>query len=158
MKKQIKVLFTILGVVLIIGVLGFSWREYQGINRVTLDKTLPTERSLDLNKAINNPSSTPVTAAREKVNIDFGGGKIITTQVESTNAYEALLKAAKINNLQIERKEYKFGSLVTKIGDKENNSSFAWIYYVNGKTGQFSAEKFIIHPQDVVDWKYEKIK
>ena len=87
MKKQFKVLFTILGVVLIIGVLGFSWREYKGINRVTLDKTLPTERSLDLNKAINNPSSTPVTAAREKVNIDFGGGKLITAQVESTNTY-----------------------------------------------------------------------
>lgn len=148
----------ILGTVLVIGVLGFVWWEYQGINRVSLDKPIPSERSLDVNKAINNVSATPATAARKKVNIDFGQGKLITAEVESTNAYEALLKAAKINNLQIEHQEFKFGSLVTKIGDKSNNSSFAWIYYVNGKTGQFSAEKFIIHPEDVVDWKYEKIK
>lgn len=157
MKKQIKVLFTILGTVLVIGVLGFVWWEYQGINRVSLDKPIPSERSLDVNKALNNVTVPPKLSG-ERVNIDFGGGKIITAQVESINAYDALLKAAKINNLKVENKEYKFGSIVTQIGDKANNSSFAWIYYVNGKTGQFSAEKFIIHPQDVVDWKYEKIK
>ncbi len=153
-----KKILIILGAVLVIGVLGFVWWEYQGISRVSLDKPISSERSLDVDKAINNASTTPITAAGEKVNIDFGGGKIITTQVESANAYEALVKAAKINNLQIEHKEYKFGSLVTKIGDKANSNSFVWIYYVNGKTGQFSAEKFIVHPQDVVDWKYEKVK
>ncbi len=153
-----KKILIILGTVLVIGVLGFVWWEYQGISRVSLDKPISSERSLDVNKAINSATSTPVTAAGEKVNIDFGGGKLITARVESANAYEALVKAAKINNLQIERKEYKFGSLVTKIGDKANNNSFAWIYYVNGKTGQFSAEKFIVHPQDTVDWKYEKVK
>lgn len=153
-----KKILIILGTVLVIGVLGFVWWEYQGISRVSIDKTLPSERSLDVNKALNNATATPKIAAGEKVNIDFGGGKVMTAQVESANAYEALVKAAKINNIQIERKEYKFGSLVTKIGEKANNNSFAWIYYVNGKTGQFSAEKFIVHPQDVVDWKYEKLK
>src|SRR3989338_980046 len=135
-----KKILIILGTVLVIGVLGFVWWEYQGISRVSLDKPISSERSLDVNKAINSATSTPVTATGEKVNIDFGGGKLVTAKVESSNAYEALVKAAKINNLQIERQEFKFGSLVTKIGDKANSNSFAWIYYVNGKTGQISAE------------------
>ncbi len=152
-----KKILIILGVVLVIGVLGFVWWEYQGISRVSLEKTSSSERSLDVNKALNNATAPPKLTG-EKVNIDFGGGKIISSQVESINAYDALLKAAKINNMKVESKEYKFGSIVTQIGDKANNSTFAWIYYVNGKTGQFSAEKFIVHPQDIVDWKYEKLK
>ncbi|MBI3955569.1 DUF4430 domain-containing protein [Candidatus Gottesmanbacteria bacterium] len=152
-----KKILIILGIVLVIGVLGFVWWEDRGISRVSLEKTSSSERTLDVNKALNNSNVTPKLLG-EKVNIDFGGGKIITTEVESTNAYDALLKAAKLNNLKVESKEYKFGSIVTQIGDKANNSTFAWIYYVNGKTGQFSAEKFIVHPQDIVDWKFEKLK
>lgn len=88
--------------------------------------------------------------------IDFGNGRRITGQASSQTAYQALVKVAKDNNMNVEVKQYKYGVMVTKIGDIANTQSSGWMFAVNGKPGQIAADRFVVHPGDNVEWKFTK--
>lgn len=114
------------------------------------------ERVINVEQTIRKATPTPVVTT-ETVKIDFGGSKVITGEVRALNAYDALSKLAEKNAVKIETKQYKFGSIVEKIGDKGNNNQYAWIYYVNGKTAEYAADKYVVRAGDLIEWKYSKI-
>ncbi|OIO15191.1 hypothetical protein COV53_06550 [Candidatus Gottesmanbacteria bacterium CG11_big_fil_rev_8_21_14_0_20_37_11] len=102
---------------------------------------------------IISPTEIPEKTT-EKVVIDFGDGNIITGEVKANNAYESLVIASKDSGLEIFTKEYDFGLMVTSIGGKQNSNEKAWMYSVNDRSGDKSADQYIIKPGDTVEWKY----
>jgi hypothetical protein len=83
-------------------------------------------------------------------------GKKTEGNFPAGNAFEALEKLAKANNLQVEVKQFKFGGMVVRIGDKANSQDFAWTYLVNGKPGQVAADRYMLYQNDKVEWVYKK--
>jgi len=64
---------------------------------------------------------------------------------------------AEENNLAFEIKDYaEMGVLITQIGDKINGQDNKyWQYWVNQQQPLISADKYILQPQDIVEWKFE---
>jgi len=104
---------------------------------------------------VNNINESTRTNLVKAV-IDFGESQAVRTEVEATTAFNALEAAARTNNLEIQTKVYDFGTLVEKVGEYENSSDKAWIYYVNGESGQIAADQMQLKSGDVVEWKYVK--
>lgn len=99
--------------------------------------------------------STPTPESKTTINLDFGDGKTIKADViTGETAFDALKKAADSNQLELKTKQYDFGVFVQAIGDKENTKELAWIYFVNGKSGEVAADKYILKAGDVLEWKY----
>ena len=89
--------------------------------------------------------------------INFGGENIATySAINTATAFDALDQVTKDNAIPLSVKEYSFGKLVEKIGEKENTKDMAWIFYVNGKSADKGADQFEVHDGDVVEWKYIK--
>lgn len=76
--------------------------------------------------------------------------------VIAATVYDALVRVASQTAVPIGQKQYDFGVFIEKIGDKANTKDKAWIYYVNGVSGDVAADKKVIKPGDVVEWRYEK--
>ncbi len=89
--------------------------------------------------------------------VNFGDDEK-TVQVVAGDAYSALIEAGKRLGFEIKTKHYDFGDLVETIGDKTNSTDKAWIYYVNGISGDVAADKKAVKAGDKVEWKYEKPK
>lgn len=101
-------------------------------------------------------SPTGVVAS-ETVSIDFGNGQRLTGQVSTQSAYQALVRIAKDNNLEMVVKQYKYGVMVEKVGEIANSQKAAWMYSVNGKPGQIASDQYVIYPGDKVEWEYQRI-
>jgi hypothetical protein len=71
-------------------------------------------------------------------------------------AYDILIKAADENNIEIDAEQYDFGVFVRSIAGFENTNERAWIYFVNGESGQVSADNQEVNPGDLIEWKYIK--
>lgn len=150
MKKQTRLLLFIVFIVILF--LGLA--EYILRNQTDLKlPNLQTTNSFQPN--VVSASPTPVVKV-EYVSVDFGNGQKLTGQVYVQNAYQALEKVAKDNKIAVSAKQYKYGVMVTKVGDTANSSNTAWMYAVNGKPGQIAADRYIIYPGDKVDWKFSK--
>lgn len=116
-------------------------------------------RSLEQSKASGIKTPTPVISTGDiSVTLDFGNGAPITGMVYAQNALAALKEIAKARSLEVSVKEFKYGSLIEKIGDTASTKDSYWAYYVNGQLGNVAGDKFIIHPKDTVVWKFEKGK
>jgi hypothetical protein len=76
--------------------------------------------------------------------------------VIAPTVYDALIQFASQTAIPIGQKHYDFGVFIESIGDKLNTKDNAWIYYVNGISGDMAADKKIIKPGDIVEWRYEK--
>ena len=115
---------------------------------------LSTERQYELTDA------TPTVHLAQKeiaVIVDFGNGRKIEGGVEAVNAYEALANLAKMRDIIVSVKQYKFGVLVETIDDLTNSNVAAWGYSVNGKIGQIAADYHLVNPSDTVLWEYKRI-
>ena len=91
--------------------------------------------------------------------LDFGEGKVSTypgVKVSEKTVFSALKKVAGNKNLELKIKDYSFGKLIEQIGDKKNTKEKAWIYFVNGKSGEVAVDKMKVKDGDVVEWKYIK--
>lgn len=88
----------------------------------------------------------------------MNNGESIATYdgILAATVYDALVQFASQTATPIGQKHYDFGVFIEKIGDKGNTKDNAWIYYVNGVSGDVAADKKIIKPGDVVEWRYEK--
>lgn len=150
MKNQTRLLvITCAVVVLLLGAAQYILRNQTSLKLPNLsvrNVLKPDEVTLFPTQAANS----------ESVTIDFGNGQKLNGQVFIQNAYQALLKIAKDNNMTVEVKQYKYGVLVTKVGNIANTQNSAWMYTVNGKPGQIAADRFIVHPGDLVEWKFSK--
>ena len=104
------------------------------------------------------PTASPVSSPSQAVTVvvDNGDKQKTYTNVTAPNAYLALVEAVKQDNLEVGTKQYDFGILVTSIGTYVNSTAKAWIYYVNGKSGDVSADKKLVAVGDKVEWKYVK--
>ncbi len=58
----------------------------------------------------------------------------------------------------VDMKTYDFGSFVDSISGIKGEQGRWWIYYVNGATGTIAADKYMVKPGDVIEWKYEEEK
>lgn len=105
--------------------------------------------------------SSPITEvevspiAGISVTIDFGDAKKSYT-VSASNAYGALVEAAKQDAMEVGIKQYDFGVLVEKVGIYQNSQQRVWVYYVNGQSADVAADKKEVKQSDLVEWKYVK--
>lgn len=81
-----------------------------------------------------------------------GDGK--TAGAEEATVYDLLELVTAREKLVLETEAYDFGKLIKAIGDKENTREFAWIYFVNGKSGEVAADRQVVKGGDLVEWKY----
>lgn len=139
MKQQF-----IVGLVIVIGVIFVSALYYVGPNR------------------IGRVPAAPLLAVQVKPEVAFlldeGDGNVATVSTAAKNPLEALLLVADAKGEQVTVKSYDFGSLVQKVGNHENSSTKAWIYFVNGKSGEVAADKYELKSGDSVEWKYTEVK
>jgi hypothetical protein len=110
----------------------------------------------------SNPSPTPTIASIQQkieITIDFGNEEKITFSQEykkDETAFSLLKMALEENNLTLKSKQYDFGVFIEGIGNFLNTKEKAWIFFVNGKSADNAADKIILQPEDLVEWKYIK--
>lgn len=149
MKNQTRLLIiAALVFVLAVSAVQFIWR---GSVNLTLPE-ISTRSIFKLNEAETKTEPEKI----ESVMIDFGNGKTVKGKVSTQNAYQALAALAAEKNLSVETKQYKYGLMVTKIGDTASSGNSGWTYTVNGKPGQIASDRYIIYPGDIIEWKFTK--
>lgn len=120
-----------------------------------------------LTKIISTPFSTPqetvVTEGNTKTSVivtaDFGGGKVESMSIpyeEGLTAFTTLEKLSEKASFTLKTKVYDFGTFVESVGNYPSGQDKTWIYYVNQKPGDIASDKYILKPDDKVEWKYEK--
>ena len=156
MKKQKFILISFLIVIILVVIIGQFMLKRQSNPSLqnVLDRIIVPNSTSSISPTIL-PSAASVKR-QISVNIDFGDGRMVSEEIYAQTAYSALQTVAKDKELTIDVKQYKFGILVTKIGDKENSDKFGWIYLVNGKAGQIAADRYVIYSGNKVEWKYTK--
>lgn len=152
MKKQKNIILVVLFIALLIVAIGELILQKQP--SLNLKEVL--DRSAIIPKSVS-PTLAPAISS-QVISIDFGDGKKISDEVMAQTAFGALQKLASGKNYEIEFKEYKYGLIVEKIGEKKNSAEFAWMYFVNGKAAQIAADRYVVYPGDKIEWKYEKMK
>lgn len=157
MKKQTMFLVILGFIVLIIVIAGQLLVGKQA--EVSVSPSTP--QALVTLESGSGSGSSPVPTAKIQgdvsVTLDFGNGNVVSEKVYAQNAFMALSQLSSGRGYTVSTKDFKYGRLVEKIDDKANNSSFFWSYRVNGKLGQVASDKYIVHPNDTVEWKYEKV-
>jgi hypothetical protein len=111
---------------------------------------------------IQPPSSPlPETQSNQEnkqvsLTLDYGENKksYVHQFSENETAFSILKDTAETNNIPLETEQYDFGVFVKSINGYENSTSKAWIYFVNGQSGQVAADKHTLKPGDIVEWKY----
>ncbi len=68
--------------------------------------------------------------------------------------FSILKEALEQNNIPLEIKNYDFGVFVKSINALESSNEKAWIYFVNGESGQVAADKMDLKEGDLVEWRY----
>ncbi len=74
--------------------------------------------------------------------------------LDGQTAFGLLKDVAEKEGVGLDTQEYDFGIFVKKIADKETSAEMAWIYFVNGESGQVASDQYSLEPGDVVEWKY----
>lgn len=102
------------------------------------------------------PVSVSTTSNQDSiaVDVDFGEGPKTYENITAPNAYLALVEAVKQNGWEVSTKQYDFGVMVEQVGPYANTSERAWIYYVNGASGDVAADQKLLVAGDKVEWKY----
>ncbi len=73
---------------------------------------------------------------------------------ETTNAFDALLFAAEKEGKEIKSTQYDFGVFIETVGSMESSAEKAWIYFVNGNSGQVAADQYELNEGDKIEWKF----
>lgn len=73
---------------------------------------------------------------------------------EEATVLSLLKQVSQENEIELKLKEYDFGTMVESIGGKENSKERAWIYFLNGQTGDVGAGDKKLAAGDLVEWKY----
>lgn len=114
--------------------------------------------------AENSSTSVPVAEEAEGkvyVTIDFGDGKVVDGELkleEGESAFDALENLASENGIEVVTKDYDFGKFVEAVGGVESGAEKAWIYFVNGESGDVSGDNYVLKQEDRVEWKYIEAK
>lgn len=88
---------------------------------------------------------------------NFGDTNMLSKEFnvnDETTAYSLLQELVQSESLDLETQQYDFGIFVKAINGYESSAEKAWIYYVNGESGQVTADQKKINSNDLVEWKY----
>ena len=102
-------------------------------------------------------NQTPPSAS---VMLDFEDGVVQSyNDIDAptgTTAFQLLQRTLATAHLELGSKEYSgLGTLVTKIGSKENGTDQRyWQYWVNNRHAQVGASSYAVQPGDVIEWKF----
>lgn len=109
--------------------------------------------------AVEQPQSKDNISAQVKLKVDYGNNKVNDYSFDlsdSLTAFDVLKKAADDNSIILETQQYDFGVFVKSIEGFESTADMAWIYFINGESGQVAADQHILQAGDIVEWKYVK--
>jgi hypothetical protein len=73
---------------------------------------------------------------------------------EGQTAFSILKDVTDKEGIGLEVQEYDFGVFVKSLNGMESSAEMAWIYFVNGVSGQIAADKMELANGDVVEWKF----
>ncbi len=149
MGKQSKVLLGVAAIfILLVGITQIFFNR-------KIDLRFNSPISLPFSWDKTSPTPIKVVSAVE-ISVDFGGNEKISGYSYGRNVYESLKQLAAEKKIILETKEYKFGLMVLRIGEKTNNKEASWTYFVNGKGAEIAADRYLVSPGDKVEWKYIK--
>ena len=103
------------------------------------------------------PQETVATKTA-KIVLDFGNGTFedLETEIsETSTAFSMLEQLVSEKGLEMEIKQYDFGVFVQAIDGMESGTDLAWIYFVNGESGQVAADQQPVSDGDLVEWRYK---
>ncbi len=143
-----KPLYTCIGVALIALFFGFLWGH---------SISAPVSQSTVAGNAV-------LTRSTASLMIDYGDGRVKTypdlAVVGSEDLLTLLQKQTTIAKLKFEVKDYgEMGKLVTTIGNKTGGDEGKyWQFWVNNASISYAADKYIVKPGDVIEWKFINYK
>ncbi|MBN1169375.1 DUF4430 domain-containing protein [Candidatus Woesebacteria bacterium] len=105
------------------------------------------------------PTTTDVESVNKtfKISIDYGDSNSLEEQYDisvNESVFSALEKITLDNQIPMETESYDFGVFVKSINGLDSDTEMAWIYFVNGQSGQVAADQYQLSSGDVVEWKY----
>jgi hypothetical protein len=106
------------------------------------------------------PAPQAVKSVLASIMVDYGNGaiKIYSDLAPTPNEplTELLARTLKRENVEFTLKEYAgLGTLVTKIGNKENGMDQKyWQYWVNNKSPDVGASAYPVQAGDIIEWKF----
>ena len=69
-------------------------------------------------------------------------------------AYDVLKSHVEKQGIELKIKEYGFGVFIEQIGDKIGDKNNFWLYYVNGKPANASADRVKVELGDVIKFEW----
>lgn len=125
------------------------------------------EKTSFFNKPSINPQPTPTAIQEDTVTIrvDFSRRDPVDNMPyapaievfiiqDSDTAYSLLDKLATERGWTLQAQKYDFGVFVQSIDGSESTADMAWIYFVNGESGNVAADQYQLDRGDIVEWKY----
>jgi hypothetical protein len=107
-------------------------------------------------KIFSIPSQSKQSLSSVNVTINTGISVATYDGIIASSVFDALAKVSENKKIQLKTKHYDFGVFVEKIGDLVNTKDKAWIYSVNGKSGDVAADKKMVKTGDSIEWLYTK--
>ena len=116
---------------------------------------------------ILNRFQTPVKTVQPEnkiavtLNLEYEDKTVKSFNYTTTNdetVFSVLKNVAEREKINLETKQYDFGVFVQKIDKSESTAKNAWIYYVNGESGQIAADQYKVKDGDNITWKFEPVK
>ena len=148
---KLKLLLLAIGIIFVGFV--FSWFKIFGI--------LQPDQNFDTQDLTENVSVTP-KALFANLTVDYGNGKSTSYEnlgiTTNETAFSLLKKKMDETGVVIKTKNYDYGTMVESIGGTAASSEYFWGYTVNGQMGSVSADKYVLNPDDSVEWVYTKIQ
>jgi hypothetical protein len=133
---------TVLLILLMIGLVGIIFI----FPRKIINKSRTISAMISPTQKVDKPQVT-LTINNSQKTTTYSG-------VLADNAFMALSVVAAQNNIKVVTKQYDFGVFVSQIGDQVSAKDMAWVYYINGKSGEVAADKAALKTGDSVEWRY----
>src|SRR3989344_7457034 len=105
------------------------------------------------------PTKSAANLESAMIVINYGENDTSSDSIEvdeKSTAFSLLNNFAERENIPLETQQYDFGVFVKSVNGKESTPEMAWIYFVNGQSGQIAADQMKIKPGDTVEWKFIK--
>jgi hypothetical protein len=101
-----------------------------------------------------SPPSIPPGYIRATLSI---AGTNFPLAVPTSSTVETAMKLLESQNSSFTFSEQTYqglGEFVDSINGKANANGYYWFLYVNGKDSNAGASQTIVHPGDVIEWRY----
>ena len=148
-KRIINGILAVLFIVIVLVILAqFTLFKGKKLNSPANNKQIESQARSKDEKKINT----------NRIIVDFGDGRKIDQMLKADTPFKALEIVAGGNGYKIETKQYKYGLIVESRDKIKNSYSKFWLFSVNGEPAKISADRYILAPQDVVEWKYTSAK